>query len=88
MYFATLHKEASLVLAEVAHQLGQRALVGKVSMDLNSPDYYIEETGKALIDAEDFIVSLQSRKVHTEKRLEFSTFLAFQLLISILSIRE
>ena len=63
LYFATIHKEASLVLAELAHQMGQRALVGKVSMDQNSPDYYVEDTEKALMDAQDFIETLQSRKV-------------------------
>lgn len=63
MYFATLHKEASLVLADVAHQLGQRAFVGKISMDQNSPDYYVEETQRAMMDAEDFIVSLRAKNV-------------------------
>lgn len=64
MYFATLHKEASLALADVAHKLGQRAFVGKISMDQHSPDFYVEETSEALAEVEDFIVTLQSRKVY------------------------
>ena len=63
MYFATIHKEASFKLADIAHNLGQRAFVGKISMDSNSPDYYIEETQSAIADAEDFITSLQSKQV-------------------------
>lgn len=63
MYFATLHKEASLLLADIAHQFGQRAFVGKISMDRNSPDYYTEETFSAIADLEDFVQILQSRKV-------------------------
>lgn len=65
MYFATLHKEASLALADVAHKLGQRAFVGKISMDQHSPDFYVEETSEALAEVEDFIVTLQSKKYPT-----------------------
>jgi guanine deaminase len=32
-YFATIHKDATFVLADVIEELGQRAFVGKVSMD-------------------------------------------------------
>ena len=39
-YFATIHVESSLILARVCHSLGQRAWVGKVCMDRNSPDSY------------------------------------------------
>jgi len=63
MYFATLHKAASLKLAEIAHNMGQRAFVGKISMDSNSPDYYVEDTKSAVTEAEDFITSLQSKNV-------------------------
>ncbi|XP_046650539.1 guanine deaminase-like [Daphnia pulicaria] len=62
MYFATIHKESALLLGDIAHQIGQRAFVGKVSMDQNSPDYYIEEKSSAIKEIEDFIVTLQSKK--------------------------
>ena len=68
MYFATLHKESSLLLGDLAHHQGQRAFIGKVSMDQNSPDYYIEETNTAIADVEEFIVELQKKSV---------TFLSF-----------
>ena len=53
-YFATIHTDAALVLADVALDLGQRAFVGKVSMDRNSPDYYIEPTTEGCTEAERF----------------------------------
>lgn len=63
MYFATIHKDSALLLGDIAHQIGQRAFIGKVSMDQNSPEYYIEEKGSAIKDIEEFIVSLQSKNV-------------------------
>jgi guanine deaminase len=42
VYFATLHLEPCKILVDVALELGQRALVGKVCMDRNSPDDYIQ----------------------------------------------
>ncbi len=64
MYFATLHKDASLLLGEIANQIGQRAFVGKISMDQNSPDYYIEDRSAAITDMEEFIISLQAKNVN------------------------
>jgi guanine deaminase len=42
VYFATIHVEATVRLAEVCVELGQRAMVGKVAMDHPdaSPSYY------------------------------------------------
>ena len=42
MYFATIHYESSLRLAEICIELGQRALVGRVAMDLadSCPAHY------------------------------------------------
>ncbi|CAM9109896.1 unnamed protein product, partial [Phaeothamnion confervicola] len=53
-YFATIHVEACKVLVDVVKKAGQRAYVGKVSMDRNSPDYLIETTDDAVRDAEAF----------------------------------
>lgn len=41
-YFATIHPLATNLLADIALQTGQRAFIGKVCMDNNSPDHYIE----------------------------------------------
>jgi guanine deaminase len=69
-YFATIHNDAALILADVTLDLGQRAFVGKVSMDRNSPDYYIEKTEQGCTDAEEF-----ARKV-LKKTKTGSEFLA------------
>ena len=63
MYFATIHKEASLLLGDIAHRFGQRAFIGKVSMDQNSPEYYIENTKDAINAVEDFVSTLISKEV-------------------------
>ncbi len=58
MYFATIHKQSSFLLAEICAEKGQRALVGKVVMDHpdENPDFYRDaSTGSALKDTEDFI---------------------------------
>ncbi len=36
-YFATIHSEATIELAKECIRRGQRAYVGKVCMDINSP---------------------------------------------------
>jgi len=43
-WFASLHLEATKLLVDIVREKGQRAHIGKVSMDRNSPSYYIEET--------------------------------------------
>lgn len=57
-YFATNHKSSSMILAEEAGALGQRALIGKVCSDSCSPDYYIEKTDESLRDTEEFIKNI------------------------------
>ncbi|XP_015768628.1 PREDICTED: guanine deaminase-like [Acropora digitifera] len=54
-YFASIHLEATNVLCDVVAELGQRGYIGKVSMDQNSPDDYVETTQKAIEDAERFV---------------------------------
>lgn len=54
-YFATIHYEATQILCNVVAEFGQRGYIGKVSMDQNSPDYYIETTKQAIEDAERFV---------------------------------
>ncbi|NWL88505.1 MULTISPECIES: guanine deaminase [unclassified Paenibacillus] len=62
LYFATVHKEASLLLAELCVKKGQRGLVGKVVMDdpAQNPEYYRDaDTHSALADTEDFILAVR-----------------------------
>ena len=58
LYFATIHKEASYLLAQICADKGQRGLIGKVVMDdkEENPEYYRDEsTEAALADTESFI---------------------------------
>ncbi len=55
LIFATLHRQASLVLMEKLEKSGLRSLVGKVNMDRNSPPYLIEETSASLFKTEEWI---------------------------------
>ncbi|ORX81183.1 guanine deaminase [Basidiobolus meristosporus CBS 931.73] len=61
-YYATIHLEASKILSDIVERRGQRAFVGKVNMDRNSPDYYIETTEKSLKDSEAFIQYVLGKK--------------------------
>jgi guanine deaminase len=54
-WFATLHLEASKILVDVVREQGQRAHVGKVSMDRNSPEDYVESTAQGLKDVKAFV---------------------------------
>lgn len=48
-YYATLHLEASKILADIVHESGQRAFIGKCNMDRNSPDHYREASPEASV---------------------------------------
>ncbi|SCV00067.1 LAME_0G07316g1_1 [Lachancea meyersii CBS 8951] len=41
-YYTTIDADSSNLMAEICAQRGQRALIGKVCMNQNSPDYYVE----------------------------------------------
>lgn len=45
-YYSSLHLEATKILATACHNLGQRALVGKVNMDQNCPEYYRDQSAE------------------------------------------
>ena len=70
LYFASIHKEASLLLAKICAQFGQRGLVGKVVMDNveQCPDYYRDaDTQTALKETEEFIVEVQQLNEQTKQ---------------------
>jgi guanine deaminase len=52
VYFATIHLEASLALAEICHAKGQRAFVGKVAMDHpeQCPTFYRDQDAATALD--------------------------------------
>ncbi|WP_423800928.1 guanine deaminase [Neobacillus sp. SAB-20_R2A] len=70
LYFATVHKEASVLLAEICAEKGQRGLVGKVVMDNpdQTPEYYRDsDTATALADTEDFIKAVKELAKRTKQ---------------------
>ncbi|MDK2780330.1 MAG: guanine deaminase [Trichococcus sp.] len=70
LYFATIHKEASYLLAQICAEKGQRGLVGKVVMDdrEQNPAYYRDEsTEAALADTESFIQLVQKLSKTTKQ---------------------
>ena len=63
-YYATIHLEGSKILADVVHDKGQRALIGKVNMLRNCPDYYREHSVQdSLRDTEEFISYITNMQV-------------------------
>lgn len=54
-YFATIHREGTMALVDAVDTCGQRAFVGKVCMDRNAPDYYVESTQDSIADTESFV---------------------------------
>lgn len=63
MYFATIHFNSTVLLANIAADQGQRAFVGKVNMNWNTPDGYGERTEDSYKLTEDFIIQLKDKKV-------------------------
>lgn len=53
--FATIHQEATTLLMDMIDKAGLGAFVGKLNMDRNSPDFYIESTEDSLRETEEFI---------------------------------
>lgn len=53
--FPSIHYEASEILFDILEQRGLFAFTGKLNMDQNSPDYYIEDTEQSIIDTERFV---------------------------------
>jgi guanine deaminase len=58
-WFATIHLEATQILADVCRAKRQRALVGKVCMDRNAPDFYVEPTDQSADDADAFAMYIR-----------------------------
>ncbi|MDF2881433.1 MAG: Cytosine deaminase and related metal-dependent hydrolase [Clostridiaceae bacterium] len=59
--FPSIHYEASEILFDILEEKGLFAFTGKLNMDQNSPDYYIEDTEQSIIDTEKFIKQHEKR---------------------------
>lgn len=70
-YFATLHLDATKLLAKICLDMNQRSFVGKLCMNQNSPDYYIESNTKEsignTIELIDFIENELTNQNQTQK---------------------
>ncbi|KAM9508876.1 guanine deaminase isoform 2-T2 [Guaruba guarouba] len=70
-YFATIHTDTSLLLAEIIDKFGQRAFVGKVCMDMNdSVPQYKETTEDSVQETERFVQELLEKKSHISENEE------------------
>lgn len=73
VYFATVHSEATQLLAELCLSKGQRAWVGRVAMDDHSqcPDYYRDEsTMQGLRDSETSIETIRQLSGNESERVK------------------
>ncbi|GAB9475264.1 Guanine deaminase, partial [Globisporangium polare] len=62
-YFATIHVDATKLLADLVEARGQRGFVGLVSMDRNAPETYVSSsTQQALDDAKRFVEYTLSKR--------------------------
>ncbi|CCD26573.1 guanine deaminase NDAI_0H04000 [Naumovozyma dairenensis CBS 421] len=59
-YFATIDLEATKLLSKICSKKNQRALIGKVCMDRNSPPYYIESTEQSIESSIELIDYLEN----------------------------
>lgn len=60
LYFGTLRLDSTLKLAHQLAEAGQRAFVGKVCMDRNSPDFYTASCADNLADSLKFIQAVRA----------------------------
>ena len=60
VYHTTLHVEPCKILVDTALELGQRAIIGKVSMDRNSPDDYVHSTEQNVAESIELIEYIQA----------------------------
>ncbi|VDI78124.1 guanine deaminase, partial [Mytilus galloprovincialis] len=61
-YYGTIHTDACVKLCDIIDKYGQRAFVGKVNMNQNSPEYYIETAEESASETERFVNSVLERK--------------------------
>lgn len=60
--FASLHTPSAILLADILEKHGLRGFVGKVNMDMNSPEYLCESTEKSLYETEVFLSALSAER--------------------------
>ncbi|OAD58694.1 Guanine deaminase [Eufriesea mexicana] len=66
-YFASLYSKASVLLGQAAINIGQRAFIGKVSMNMKRNDDYYETTDESIKNINKFIETLNNLNSHLIK---------------------
>ena len=64
--FSTIHYDSCDLLFRMLMESGMYAYSGKINMDMNSPEFYVEETGKSLEDTERFILEHKDLSDHVK----------------------
>lgn len=59
--FSTIHKNGTEILMDIFDKAGIGAYVGKVNMDRNSPDFYVENTEESLAVTEEWILETKDK---------------------------
>ena len=59
--FATLHKDATIMLMDLLENAGVKAYVGKVNMDRNSPEFLSEDTIESKEDTIEWLEQIKDR---------------------------
>jgi guanine deaminase len=65
--FATIHKDATLILMDLLEESGLKSYVGKVNMDRNSPEYLVETTEESLSETCNWIDEVLKRNYKNTK---------------------
>lgn len=71
-YFATIDAESTKLLARICSSRNQRAFIGKVCMDENSPDYY-RETTEGSVESCRSVIRFLDRELRDPKVLPILT---------------
>lgn len=59
--FATIHRKSAGLLMDLINEKGLGAYVGKVNMNINSPDYLIESTQESIHETEEWISEFKDK---------------------------
>ncbi|KAF4452062.1 guanine deaminase [Fusarium austroafricanum] len=66
-YYGSRHAEATRILADICHEKGQRAFVGKCNMDRNAPEYLAEKSASdSLRETRECIDHIRALKTNTD----------------------
>ncbi|MCR5731447.1 MAG: amidohydrolase family protein [Sphaerochaetaceae bacterium] len=60
--FSSIHRIATMYLMEALEKAGVLSYVGKVNMDRNSPDYYIEDTDESISETRKWLEECKEKK--------------------------